>query len=97
MDQKISKITVKASSSSFTAPTASQLVQVWIWDGTTAYLFDEIQIDLVTPSTTVKAFSTEKLYDDLVLPKTHALYMSTSITTTASTTALTAHIHGASM
>ena len=29
VDQKISKITVKASSSSFTAPTASQLVQVW--------------------------------------------------------------------
>ena len=96
-DQKISKIAIKGISTSFTAPTAAQIVGIWHMDGTNAYLIDEILITVVTPSTTVASFYGEKLYDDLVLPATHSLYMSVSITTTAATTALQGTIHGASM
>ncbi len=91
-DQKISKIAIKGISTSFTAATAAQIVGIWHWDGTTAYLVDEILVTLVTPSTTVASFEGEVVYDDFVLPATHALYMSVSITTTA----LLGTIHGAS-
>src|SRR4051812_47507726 len=61
-DQKISKISIKGSSTAFTAPNAAQIVGIWHWDGTTAYLIDEILTTLVTPSTTVASFYGEKLY-----------------------------------
>ncbi len=96
-DKKVSKIVIKGISTSFTAPTAAQIVLVWHWDGTNAYLIDEILTTVVTPSTTVASFQGVQLYDDLVIPVNHALYMAVSITTTASTTALQANIHGASM
>ena len=91
--RKIDKITVKASSTSITAPTASQLVGIWYHDGTKAYLLMEIQVDLVTPSTTSPAFERE-VPVNIALPSTHSLYASTTITTTASTTALTVHAAG---
>lgn len=96
-DQKISRIDVKGISTSITAATAAQLVGIWHWDGTTAYLVDEITVSALTPSTTTPSFQTYTLYDDLVLPATHALYVSTTVTTTASTTALQVTAHGASM
>ena len=96
-DQKISKIAIKGISTSFTAATAGNIVGIWHWDGTNAYLVDEILVTAVTPSTTVASYFGQALYDDFVLPATHALYMSVSVTTTAATTALQATIHGASM
>ncbi len=94
-DQKISKIVVKGISTSITAATAANLVQIWDYDGTKAYLVDELVVSAVTPSTTAVSFQAEKLYDDLTLPVGHDLYMSVTVTTTASTTALQANIHGA--
>ena len=85
---RIDKIQVKGCSSSFTAATAAQTVTIWEWDGTTAWPIDEILVTLVTPSTTVASFYGANSYSNLVLPVLHALYISTSITTTASTTAL---------
>lgn len=96
-DCKISKIDVKAISTSITAATAAQLVGIWDWDGTNAYMVDEITISAITPSTTVASFSTYTLYDDFVLPAGHALYVSTTVTTTAATTALGITAHGATM
>lgn len=96
-DTKISKVSLKAISTSMTAPTAAQLVGLWDWDGTTAYLVKELQVSLVTPSTTVASFESDTLFDDFVLPIGHALYVSTTVTTTASTTALGVTAHGASM
>ena len=96
-DQRISKISVKATSTSITAPTAAQLVQIWHWDATNAHLITEIAISALTPSTTVASFQQDTLFDDLVLPIGHALYASTTVTTTASTTALEVTAHGASM
>ena len=91
---RIDKIAVQAASTSFTAPTAAQTVMIWMWDGTTAYLVDELIISLVTPSTTAKSFRVEKNYETLVLTAAFALYISTSVTTAADTTALTVQAFG---
>jgi hypothetical protein len=91
---RIDMIRVKACSSSVTAATVAQLVQIWEWDGTNAYLYDELAVTAVTPSTTVASFVLEKSYTNLVLPASHALYMSTTVTTTASTTALEVQAFG---
>ncbi len=93
---RIDRIQVQACSSAFTAATAAQTVSIWLWDGTTAYMIDEILVTLTTPSTTAKAFNTFNTYTNLLLPPTFALYMSTSITTTASTTALSVTAFGGS-
>lgn len=85
---RIDKIQVQACSTSITAPTAAQTVLIWEWDGTTAWVIDEIPVTVVTPSTTAPAFNIYRLYQNLVIPVTHALYCSTTVTTTASTTAL---------
>ena len=66
--RRIDKITVQAASTAIAAPTALQLVGLWLWDATTAFLIDEFTVDLVTPSTTVPNFKTEKEYTMLVLP-----------------------------
>lgn len=96
-DQQISKISVKAISTSITAPTVAQVVGIWHWDGTNAYMIDEILVTVVTPSTTAASFKLDTIYDDLVLPATHALYASTTIATTAATTALQVKAHGAAL
>lgn len=96
-DCRISKISIKGASSSITAPTAGNLVMVWHWDPTAgkAFIFDEIAVTAVTPSTTAASFYGEKVYDDFVLPSGHAIYFAITVTTTASTTAFNAHVHGA--
>ena len=87
--QKIDVIQVKAISTSFTAASAAMEVLIWISDGSTAYVFDEILVTAVTPNTTTTAsFNTSKSYTNLVLPPGSSLWASTSVTTTASTTAL---------
>jgi len=92
--RRIDAITVRACSSAITAPTAAQLVGIWLHDGTTAYLYDEFIVTLVTPSTTVPAFTLTKTYTNLVLPAAFSLYMSTTVTTTANTTALSVNVAG---
>ena len=86
---RIDAIEVQACSTSITAPTAANLVQIWAWDGTTAFLIQEIAVTAQTPSTTAAAFSTTyTLPSPLNLPSSWALYASVTVTTTAATTAL---------
>ena len=85
---------IKGSASSFTAPTAAQTVTIWKHDGTKAYPLQEIPIQLVTPSTTTGSFEIIVPYVGDPLPPTFSLYASTSITTTAATTAFTLHAEG---
>ena len=93
---RIDYIKVVAASTSITAATAANLVQIWDWDATNAYLIDEIPISAVTPSTTSAAFTTTYAYaNGLYLPAANRLYISVTVTTTASTTALTATAFGA--
>lgn len=93
-DRQVTKIKVSACSSAIGATTAAQIVQIWISDGTTAYLEDEIQVNAQTPSASAVAFSFSKYYDPLLLPANCKLYASTTVGTTASTTALQVSAYG---
>lgn len=93
---RIDYIKVVAASTSITAATAANLVQIWNWDGTTAYLTDEIPVSAVTPSATAAGFTTTYAFaNGLYLPAANRIYASVTVTTTASTTALTATAFGA--
>ncbi len=91
---RVDKITVRACSSSISAATVAQTVLIWLWDGTTAYVVDELTVTAQTPSTTSPAFSVSNTYSNLVLPPTYKLFASTTVTTTASTTALSVQVFG---
>lgn len=92
--RKIDTIRVKASSTSMTAPTSANLVQIWQHNGTTAFLKYEFPVQAVTPSTTSAAFEQEYNFPNIDLPPAHALYVSLTVATTAATTALTVAASG---
>jgi hypothetical protein len=92
--QRIDWIQVKGCSSAFTAATVAQSVMIWQHDGTTAWLIKEIIVTAITPSTTVASYDSGPVPLNIVLPSTHSLYISTSITTTANTTALQVAAYG---
>jgi hypothetical protein len=94
---RIDKIQVQACSTSITAPTANQSVLIWLCDGVTAWVIDEIPVTATTPSTIASAFQLSRAYSILVLPSTHTLYTSTTVTTTASTTALAVIVFGGNL
>jgi hypothetical protein len=85
---RIDRIQVQGASSAITATTAAQTVLIWLWDGTTAWVIDEIVVTATIPSTVAPAFNAFHQYTNLVLPSTYALYAATTVTTTATTTAL---------
>ena len=94
---RVDSIQVNACSTSMTAATAANLVGIWIHDGTNAQLYTEIAVTAVTPSTTTAGFTiTLTFTNPLVLPSTHKLCASVSVTTTASTTALQVFTFGGS-
>lgn len=93
--RRVDSITVSACSSAIGSATVAQLVGIWAWDGTTAYLIEEIVVTAVTPSATAEAFSTTWYPTiPLVLPAAFKLFASTTVTTTASTTALQVTVQG---
>lgn len=73
--KRIDAITVKTSATS-----AAGTVFIWIMDGTTAHLFDEIIVNAVTGSATLPSDGTTKTYTNFVLPATYTLRASTTIT-----------------
>ena len=92
---RIDSIQVQASSTSMTSATAAQIVGIWMWDGTKAWLIDEITVSAQTPSTTSPAFTLTKYYTNPIqVPAANKLYVSTTVTTTASTTALVVSAYG---
>lgn len=94
---RIDSIQVNACSTSFVAATTANIVGIWVWDGTTAFLFTEILVTALTPSTAVAGFTTTLTFaNPLVLPSTFKLYASVSVTTTAATTALQVSVMGGS-
>jgi hypothetical protein len=95
--RRIDYVMLKGCSSSFTAPTVAQTVTIWEHDGSTAYPIKEIVVSAVTPSTTAVSYESGPVPLGITLPSTHALYISTSVTTTASTTALCASAIGADL
>ena len=92
---RVDYITLNACSSAITAATAANCFGVWIWDGTTATLLNEIVVPVVTPSATVAAYTATYVYSNpLILPAAFRLYGSLGVTTTASTTALQCTVFG---
>ena len=86
---RIDSIQVQAASTAIGATTAAQLVQIWMSNGTMAYLIDEISVAAQATSTTATAFVAQKFYNNPILvPAGNKLYCTTTVTTTASTTAL---------
>lgn len=92
---RLDKILIKGVSTSITAATVAQTVTVWLSDGTTLWPIDEILITAVTPSTTAASGQFFNNYDRINYPSTASIWISTSITTTASTTALDVMVFGA--
>lgn len=95
--RRIDYFSIKADSTSFTSASAVQTVTIWMHDGTTAYPIKEVVTTLVTPSTTVASYESGPIPLNIVLPAAFSLYMSTSITTTASTSALAVSAFGADL
>ena len=92
---RIDSIQVNNVGTGITTANAAQLVGIWLWDATTAYLVAEIAVTAVTPSTTAAAFTTTYTFPQpLNLPAAFALYASTTVTTTAAGTALQVTAYG---
>lgn len=86
---RIDSIQVNAAGTGITTANAANLVDIWLWDGTTAFMILEVAVTAVTPGTVTAAFTTTYTFPaPLVLPAAFALYASTTVTTTAAGTAL---------
>ena len=86
---RIDSIQVNAAGTGISTANAANLVDIWLWDGTTAFMILEIAVTAVTPSATAAAFTTTYTFPaPLILPAAFALYASTTVTTTAAGTAL---------
>ena len=75
---KIDAITVTAKGT-----TVANILDIWMYNGTTSFLYAEVSISAVTPSTTVQAFTTTVPFNNLVLPPTYQLYISEQVGTTS--------------
>lgn len=59
---------------------ASQLF-IWMYNGTTSFLYDEITVAAVTAGNTAPTFVLSKAYTNLTLPSTYQLYISETVQT----------------
>lgn len=60
--------------------TTASLIWIWMYDGTTARLLDELVLAGITGSATAAAATISKSYTNLSLPPTYQLYASCTIT-----------------
>jgi hypothetical protein len=73
---RVDVITVKGKGT-----TVATTVGVWVYNGTTSFLFDEIDLAATTPTTTIDSVSISRSYSNLVLPPTHQLFISEQVST----------------
>ena len=92
---RIDSIGVTAASSGISVASVANIVGIWAWDGTTAFLINEILTTVVSPSATALSYSGTLTYaQPLILPAAFALYASVSVTTTAGGAALVVTAYG---
>jgi hypothetical protein len=85
---RIAEIVVKCAATS-----AAALVRVFLYDGTTYYLFDEISIAAATSSTTVATTRVSTLYANIVVPSASwSVRVTTTIAQVTHVTALGADL-----
>ena len=63
-----------------TGTTTAGVVRLWIYNGTTYYLFQEILVTPITPSTTIAVFSSISTYNNFMLPSGYSLRATTNNT-----------------
>ena len=78
--KKVPLITIQSTQTTSVAG----LLSIWMYNGTTSYLIDEIPITAVTASTTSVGFSVQRDYSTLwnssiTLPPTYQLYVSVTV------------------
>lgn len=61
--------------------TVASIVGLWLYNGTTSFLFDEIDVAAVTASTTVDSILASKSYTTLVIPINYQLFISETVQT----------------
>ena len=92
---RIDSIGVTAASSGISVASVANIDGIWAWDGTTAFLINEILTTAVSPSATALSYSGMLTYaQPLILPAAFALYASVSVTTTAGGAALVVTAYG---
>lgn len=64
------------------------LIGIWLYDGTTSRLIDEIPVSAITASTTVDSFKVDRAYSTLNLTGTQSLYVSETVVNDATVYAL---------
>jgi len=75
---KVDAITIQAKGT-----TVANIIDVWIYNGTTSFLYAELAVTAITPSTTTVAFTSTTTFNNLVLPPTYQLYISEQVGTTS--------------
>ena len=61
-----------------TGTTTSGVVRLWIYNGTTYYLIQEILVTAITPSVTQATFSSTSTYNNFMLPSGYSLRATTN-------------------
>lgn len=85
---RVAEIVIKAAATS-----AAAVVRIFLFDGTTYYLFDEATISAGTASNTVATFRVSRTYDNLILPSSSwSVRVTTTIAQATHVTALAADL-----
>lgn len=63
------------------ATSVASILSVWYYDGTTSFLWDEIDIAATVAGTTADSSLVTRAYSALNLPATHQLYVSQTVQT----------------
>lgn len=74
--KRVDSITVKGKGT-----TVASIVSIWMYNGTTSFLYDEIDVAVTAAGTTADSVVAKKTYVDLVLPPTFQLYISETVQT----------------
>lgn len=61
-----------------TGTTTSNVVRLWIYNGTTYYLFQEIIVPAITPSVAQAVFSSTLTFNNFMLPSGYSLRATTN-------------------
>lgn len=85
---RIAEVVIKTAATS-----AAAVVRLWLYDGSTYTLFDELLVTAATGSSTVAQFRSSTLYNNLVLPSASwSLRVTTSVSQSTNVIALGADL-----
>lgn len=61
--------------------TVASNIGIWIYNGTTSFLYDEMDVTAITAANTTDSFLLQRNYTNLVLPPTYQLFISETVQT----------------